>query len=69
MRANFKGDLKIKMKFATKIESLYDTSYSNGYIYLNLWRTSSVRITAGGFSGPTANMVCRIDTDTTNYPC
>ena len=47
---------------------MYNANYRYGYIYLNLWKLSTMG-NSGGFNGPITDMVCEVNSDVTNYPC
>lgn len=56
LRINHVGELKFKLKFAS---SLYGMDNGGGYVDISLWR-KSILGNAGGFNGPTSNLVCKI---------
>lgn len=64
LRINFKGELNFKIKLPS---ILYNIN-SGGYIQLALWKYSTMGF-SGGFQGSTGQLICRLKTDTSDYPC
>ena len=65
LRTNFVGEFTFLLNFPSTFYSQSNGGYA-GYMYINLWYYSSAG-NAGGFNGPTNNVVCTIFDPVTGY--